>query len=128
MILLGKLLSRVFGSKNDNQDSNHDKKDSANIKIPCTKEFPYLPSYHWVQATEFTPATTEEPLGKAKYLVHKSKDTVVYEAYKAILIEDGWTINEETKVINFVAQKDNHIANISFSIFEENVLLTVLAK
>ncbi|KLU67100.1 hypothetical protein DEAC_c10340 [Desulfosporosinus acididurans] len=132
MILVGKLLSRVFGSKNDNQDSTQDsnqgKKDSAKIKIPYTKEFPYVPSYHWVQAFEFTPATSEEPLAKAKYLIHKSKDTVVYEAYKAILVEDGWTITEETKVINFVAQKDNHIANISFSIFEENVLLTILAN
>ncbi|WP_041276179.1 hypothetical protein [Desulfosporosinus acidiphilus] len=126
---MGKLLSRVFGSKNSSQENtNLNNDDSAKLKIPCTKEFPYLPSYHWVQASEFVPATPEQPLGKAKYIVHKSKDTVVYEAYKTILTKDGWEIKEETPVINFIAHKDDHIANISVSIFEEDVLLTVLSK
>jgi hypothetical protein len=129
VIFMGKLFSKMFGSKNPSElepsKSNH---EASKVAVPRTKEFTYLPSYHWVQANEFTPATPEEAFAKAKYIINRSKDTVVYEAYKALLIEDGWTITEETPVINFVVSKDSHIANISFSIFEENVLMTILSK
>ncbi|TGE31958.1 hypothetical protein [Desulfosporosinus sp. Sb-LF] len=105
------------------------KTSQANVNTTAyTKEFTYLPSYHWVQSTEYTPSTTEETLAKAKYLIHNTKDTQVYEAYKAILIKDGWTITKETAVINFSAKKDTHIAHISFSISDKDVLLTVQSK
>jgi hypothetical protein len=119
---LSKFFSKMFGSKSSSNN------EPSKVAIPRTKEFTYLPSYHWVQATEFTPATGEEAFAKAKYIIHRSKDTVVYEAYKALLIEDGWTVSEETPVINFIVSKDTHIANISFAIFEEDVLMTILSK
>lgn len=126
---MSKLFSKMFGGKKSSQDKDKDKdKDSAKIIIPRTEEFPYLPSYHWVKSTEFIPETSSETLAKAKYVIRNSKDTIVYEAYKAILIEDGWTITEETQVINFSAKKDTHIANISFAIFGDDVLITVESK
>ncbi|MDQ7093872.1 hypothetical protein REC12_09730 [Desulfosporosinus sp. PR] len=120
------IFSRLTGSKNNSQGQST---TNNVVSSPSyTEEFPYLPSYHWVQANEYFPATADEPLVKAKYIIHNSKDAVVFDAYKAILEKDGWTITEETPVINFVAQKDNHIATISFSIFGDDVLMTVLSK
>ena len=113
-------LFSLFGAK---------KPTPANVDATAyTKEFIYLPSYHWIQATEYTPATAEEPLAKAKYLVHNTTDTQVYNAYKAILIKDGWTITQEVAVISFSAEKETHLANISISISEKNVMLTVQSK
>lgn len=114
------IFSKLTGAK--------DTSAATNVVTSYTKEFPYLPSYHWVQATEYTSATSNEPLAKAKYIIHNSKDTVVYDAYKVILERDGWTITEETPVVNFLAKKDLHEANISFSIFEDDVLLAVQSK
>lgn len=93
-----------------------------------TKEFTYLPSYHWVQATEYTPATDKEPFAQAKYLIHNVSDTQVFDSYQAILINDGWTITEETRVITFSAKKDIHLANISITSTNEGIMLIVQSK
>ncbi|HEY8911299.1 MAG TPA: hypothetical protein VIM51_13630 [Desulfosporosinus sp.] len=112
-------LFSILGGKKTTQTSN----------APAyTKEFTYLPSYHWAQATEFTPATNGEPFAKAKYLIHNTTDSQVYEAYQAILIKDGWTITQETKVITFSATKETHSANISISASNEGIMLTVQSK
>lgn len=115
-------LFSILGGKNTKQ--------SDNVHTTAyTKEFPYLPTYHWVQATEFTPATTEEPFGEAKYIIHNTRDVEVYKVYKNILIKDGWTITQELEVTSFSAEKGSHLANILIWIWDEgNVLLTVRSK
>ena len=111
----------LFGAKKTSKTNNA-------IASAYTKEFTYLPSYHWVQAFEYTPATEKEPFAKAKYLIHNTTDTQVHEGYQAILINDGWTITQETKVITFSAKKDIHLANISISSSDEGIILTVQSK
>jgi len=90
----------------------------------------YLPSYNGVQSTEYTPATTKEPLSKSKFTVKNTTDVKVYEDYIASFKKDGWTITQEQKVASFSAKKDAHIANILISTLTTNkdVLLTVQSK
>jgi len=105
-----------------------DGKKTTKVATAYTKEFTYLPSYHWIQATEYTPATLEEPFGEAKYLINNTKDTPVYVAYRDILIKDGWAITDEMAVTRFSANKDTHIANIWIIISDNDVILNVRSK
>lgn len=111
----------LFGSNRSTSQTYN-----INVNAPAyTKEFTYLPSYHWVQSIEYTPPTTEEPFAKAKYLIKNTMDTMVYQNYENILKKDGWIITLGQKYINISAIKDTHIANISFSMLDKDVIMTV---
>lgn len=119
---MAKLFS-IFGDKKTSQINDNTK------KINYTKEIPYLPSYHWAQATNYTPSTPEEPFAKVEYLLHNVRDVQVYEDYRATLIEAGWTISDEMPVTKFSANKDSHEAHIWIIIVSgEGVLLKITTK
>lgn len=77
-----KFFSKISRSKEPNLTA-------TSTTTAYTKEIPYIPSYHWVQAAEYTPSTTEEKFAKAKYLIHNTTNFQVYEAYRAMFIKDG---------------------------------------
>ncbi|KLU64297.1 hypothetical protein DEAC_c37270 [Desulfosporosinus acididurans] len=119
------------GTKPPNTTANNTANTSSNSSNAktYTKEFSYLPAYNGIKsAVSYKPASTAQPLGKATYIIQNAKDTQVFENYEALLKKDGWTITHEEKVINFSAKKQDHIANISISIYGTGVMLTIESK
>ncbi|WP_088188342.1 hypothetical protein [Desulfosporosinus sp. FKA] len=119
------------GTKPPNTTANNaanTSSNSSNTKT-YTEEFSYLPAYNSVKsAVSYKPASTAQPLGEATYIIQNTKDTQVFENYEALLKKDGWTISQEKKVVSFTAKKQDHVANISISIFGTGVILTVQSK
>lgn len=126
MILILSVSLVACSAKNPNLSNNGNANTPADSKY--TKEFTYLPSYNGAQSTEFTPATTKEPLAKARYIIKNTTDVKAYEDYEDILKKEGWTITKEERVINFSVKKDTHTANISLQISGNDVILTVQSK
>ncbi|WP_088228948.1 hypothetical protein [Desulfosporosinus sp. FKB] len=131
MVLL--ILTTVVscGTKNPTTTTNNAANTSSNSSsaITYTEDFSYLPAYNGVKSSvSHKPASTAQPLGEATYVIQNVKDTQVFNDYEALLKKDGWTITQEKKVISFSAKKQDHVANISLSIFGSGVILTVQSK
>ena len=124
LILIGSLVGCGAKSSNPTNGTNTPAAD----KITHTTELTYLPSYNGIKSTAYSPATTTAPLAKTKFTIKNTTDVKVYEDYKNILKNDGWTITQEQKVISFSAKKDAHSANISIQISGNDVILTVQSK
>jgi predicted small lipoprotein YifL len=114
------------GSKAPSAGSNS--ANNTNNAITYSKELTYLPTYHDVKSTAFTPASAAQPLSKATYIIPNTTDTKVFNDYEAIFKKDGWTITQEEKVVSFSAKKQDHVANISIAIIENNVRVIVQSK
>ncbi|MGC7869947.1 hypothetical protein ACPUYX_00295 [Desulfosporosinus sp. SYSU MS00001] len=131
MVLMILTTAVSCGTKNPITTTNNAAKTSSNSSnaITYTEEFSYLPAYNGVKsAVSYKPASTTQPLGEATYLIQNTKDTKVFEDYEALLKKNGWTITQEKQVISFSAKKQDHVANISVSIFGTGVILTVQSK
>jgi hypothetical protein len=138
--------SGTSGTSNSSGTSNDSSNSSTNSSISlkaASKLISYLPTYSKAKLENYNSQTTANAnntssdtssstkitrYGDAKYVIENATADDVYDSYKELYRNSGWTITQENKKYNFNCKKGSHSAYIIIQQVNKNVVVNIASK